>query len=61
MVYSYRFWDEDRNQHVTSKWEATLEAIRSGLGEPIVESGRHVSRFALDPAGRVMAARPEEK
>jgi hypothetical protein len=54
MVYRYRYWDEDREQHIESKWEATLECINSGLGTAIVESGRQVPRTSLDQSGRMI-------
>ena len=53
-VYFYQYWDEDSARLVTSKWEATLECIRSGLGTPIIATGRQVPARDLDPFGRLI-------
>jgi hypothetical protein len=54
VVYHYRYWDEDKNEMVTSSSEATLPCIKDGLGIPILESGRKVPRSAVDNLGRLM-------
>jgi hypothetical protein len=54
-VYHYQYWDGDNIQLLTSKWEATLECIRSGLGNPIIESGRQVPASEVDAFGRHFA------
>ena len=54
-VYRYRYWDPRANEMVTATREATLEAIKSGLGVPVVESGRKAHHSDLDGHGRVMA------
>ena len=51
-VYRYQYWDSDDLQRLTSKWEATLQCIRSGLGDPIIESGRQVPASEVDEFGR---------
>jgi hypothetical protein len=53
-VYRYRYWDEERGEHVSSDREATLECIRSGLGIPIIDSGRQVRVGDLDAVGRAV-------
>lgn len=54
MVYRYRFWDEDRQQLVQSSAMATLECIRNGLGQPLIESGLRVPSDAVDLSGRLV-------
>ena len=54
VVYRYHYWDEDQHQMVISKWEATLQCIKDGLGIPAIETGRKVPRAALDAFGRVI-------
>ena len=54
-VYRYRYWDPARNEMVTASREATLDAIKSGLGVPVVESGRKVALKTIDRQGRVRA------
>jgi hypothetical protein len=56
VVYSFQHWDDDQQQMVTSSGMATLECIRSGLGRPILESGRRVSVHAVDRVGRFITA-----
>jgi hypothetical protein len=56
MVYSYRFWDPDRNEMAVSKHMATLDAIKAGLGIPMPETGRKVPRSDVDPYGRHRSA-----
>ena len=53
-VYHYQYWDESQQAMLTSKWTATLECIRSGLGTPVVASGRQVPVRDLDAFGRVI-------
>jgi len=54
-VYRYHYWDSDDVELLTSNWEATLECIRSGLGNPIIESGRQVPAGEVDAFGRHFA------
>ena len=54
-VYRYRYWDPARNEMMTASREATLDAIKSGLGVPVVESGRKVPMRTIDRQGRVQA------
>jgi hypothetical protein len=54
-VYRYRYWDPKSNEMVTAAREATLEAIKNGLGIPVIESGRKVTFSHLDRHGRVQA------
>ena len=55
-VYKYRYWDPKSNEMVTAGREATLDAIKNGLGIPVVESGRKVALSDLDRQGRVQDA-----
>lgn len=57
-VYHYQYWDDAKQQKVTSKWEATLECIKNGLGTPILESGRKVPASSVDIHGRLIVANP---
>jgi hypothetical protein len=50
-VYRYRYWDPAPDQFVTSNRLATLEAIRHGLGIPVLESGMRIPRAFLDERG----------
>lgn len=52
-VYRYRYWDPKSNEMVTAGREATLDAIRNGLGVPVIESGRKAAVSDLDAHGRV--------
>jgi len=52
-VYKYRFWNEDLQQYLTSTQYFTMEAIRSGLGVPIVESGMKVTLDEVDDYGKL--------
>lgn len=54
-VYRYRSWDSDREENVVSRDYFTLEAIRSGLGVPMIESGMKVRYADLDDSGRFHA------
>jgi len=58
-VYKYRYWDEDRGENVVSDDAFTLDAIRSGLGVPVIESGIKVSHDNVDDSGRFHAYRPD--
>lgn len=42
LVYRYQYWDEQTDQPVVSSGYATIMAIRSGLGIPIISSGKWV-------------------
>ena len=57
-VYKYRYWDEDRGENAISQDAFTLEAIRSGLGVPIIESGIKVGHENVDDSGRFHAFKP---
>jgi hypothetical protein len=50
-VYRYRFWDPERGEIVVSDRMATLEAIKSGLGIPALDTGLRVRLEALDIHG----------
>jgi hypothetical protein len=63
VVYLYRHWDSDRGEMVVSQNRATLEAIKSGLGMALTESGIKVPRTDLDRLGRYLtqvSEKPEE-
>jgi hypothetical protein len=51
-IYRYEYWDSEGLELLTSRWEATLECIRSGLGNPIISSGRQVPANEVDEFGR---------
>jgi hypothetical protein len=51
-VYKYRYWDEDRQENAMSEEAFTMDAIRSGLGVPVVESGQKVRTQDIDDSGR---------
>jgi len=53
-VYLYQYWDDEKAELVASKWAATLECIRCGLGTPIIASGRQVPLGDLDAFGRLI-------
>jgi len=53
LVYDYESWDPQLDRMVVSDRSATLEAIRRGLGRPIVATGRKVPVSLLDGAGTV--------
>lgn len=42
LVYRYQYWNEKTDQPVVSDGYATIMAIRSGLGIPIISSGKWV-------------------
>jgi hypothetical protein len=54
VVYRYQYWDEDTEQMRASKWMATLQCIRDGLGTPIIASGMKVPRESVDGLGRLI-------
>lgn len=54
-VYRYRYWDADREENTVSADYFTLDAIRSGLGIPLLESGMKVRLAELDDSGRFHA------
>jgi hypothetical protein len=55
-VYKYRYWDPDLNALETSREFFTLEAIRTGLGMAIIESGTKVSLEQVDDHGRLRSS-----
>jgi len=57
MVYDYEYWDPERSQMLRSLVPATLEAIKSGLGIPLLDTGRPVARTDLDGFGRATRVR----
>jgi hypothetical protein len=59
-VYKYRYWDEERQKNAVSQDAFTMEAIRSGLGVPLVESGMRVRHQDVDDSGRFRAFVPGE-
>ncbi len=52
-VYKYRYWDADRQVEAISRDMFTIEAIRSGLGVAIMESGMKVREDHVDGNGRL--------
>ena len=54
-VYRYRSWNSDREENDTSKEYFTIEAIRSGLGIPLMETAMKVRFADLDDSGRFRA------
>ena len=57
-VYKYRYWDEERQENAVSEDAFTMDAIRSGLGVPVVESGMKVRHQDVDDSGRFRAFVP---
>jgi len=57
MVYDYEYWDPERSQMLRSQVPATLEAIKSGLGIPLLDTGRAIARAELDALGRATRMR----
>lgn len=55
MVYEFEFWDPDAQSMVRSRTPATLDAIRNGLGVPVISTGRRVSLSRINSQGRVRA------
>jgi hypothetical protein len=56
LVYQYRHWNPSANVMEVSKDMATLDAIKSGLGIPMSETGLKVTRGQIDGAGRYRPA-----
>ena len=52
-VYKYRYWDEDRGEQLVSSGMFTLDAIRAGLGTPLLASGMRVRADQIDANGRL--------
>jgi hypothetical protein len=50
-VYRYKYWDPAADEMVMSWRRARLEAIRDGLGIPVLESGVPIPRAFLDEQG----------
>ena len=51
LVFDYEYWDPDTSSMLTAELPATLEAIRSGLGRPVLTTGRKVLAEWIDSAG----------
>ena len=60
LVYDYESWDPETECMVRADTSATLEAIRNGLGQPILSSGRKVRFTHLDSSGRIAAIRQRD-
>jgi hypothetical protein len=60
VVYRYRYWSPDTNEMVESKRMATLDAIKKGLGVPVIESGTQVPVKSVDSSGWYVEAMPVE-
>ena len=56
-VYKYRYWDPELNLLATSEEFFTVDAIRAGLGMPIIESGMKVSMSEVDEHGRLRSSK----
>ena len=54
LVYDYEYWDPLQEGMVRAEGAATLEAIKNGLGQPILSSGKKVRFTHLDSSGRVV-------
>ena len=52
MVYDYEYWDPASEHMKISATPATLDAIKNGLGIPILASGRKVAADEIDATGR---------
>jgi hypothetical protein len=48
MVYLFTSWDDRARSIVTSDVYATIMTIRSGLGMPVLESGKSVPRAEVE-------------
>ena len=46
-VYQYLYWDEPSGSHKRSSRYATMDAIKAGLGQPVLDSACPVSRLDL--------------
>lgn len=57
-VFEYEYWDADEMELVRSDFAAPLEAIRNGLGQPLLATGRKVAYSQLDTSGRIRVKRP---
>jgi hypothetical protein len=51
LVFDYEYWDPEISRMRTAELPATLEAIRSGLGRPVITSGRKVLAEWIDSGG----------
>jgi len=51
LVFEYESWDPDAGVMRLAELPATLEAIRNGLGRPVMTSGRKVLAEWLDSGG----------
>jgi hypothetical protein len=51
LVFEYEYWDPDAGLMRPAELPATLEAIRSGLGRPVLTSGRKVLAEWIDSGG----------
>ncbi len=56
--YKYRYWDADLGENAISQDACKLEAIRAGLGVPIIETGIKVRHENVDDSGRFHAYVP---
>ncbi|MEO7158768.1 MAG: hypothetical protein ABI039_14475, partial [Vicinamibacterales bacterium] len=52
-VYRYKRYDKSTNQATLQPREATLETIRLGGLEPLMETEREVDQTDIDAGGRV--------
>jgi len=50
-VFDYEYWDPETSRMVPAELPATLEAIRSGLGRPVLTTGRKVLAEWIDTSG----------
>jgi hypothetical protein len=61
-VYKYRYWDADKQEQVVSRDMFTMDAIRAGLGNAILESATKVRSDQVDDHGRMkLGAVPKAK
>jgi hypothetical protein len=51
LVFEYEYWDPETSTMRKADLPATLEAIRSGLGRPVLTSGRKVLAEWIDAGG----------
>ena len=47
VVYRFEYWSEHREQLMVSEKYATLDSILKGLGVPLLDTAKVVSRDAL--------------
>ena len=47
LVYLYSSWDDESKSHKTSTRYATIDAIKNGLGVPVLKSERKIKRSEL--------------